>query len=126
VSWRRRAWLWGPALAAMAAIFAASSQSDLQPPQGVTNVQAHSAGYAGLGALVTRALAGGFGAPVSWPRAAGAIAITTAYGVSDEWHQSFVPGRDAELVDVWADAIGAVVGAVACWAWGIIRSRSDV
>jgi len=65
------------------------------------------------------------GAPLSWWRAAGAVAITTAYGCSDEWHQSFVPGRDADLRDVWADAVGAVAGAAACWAWGIIRSRSD-
>ena len=122
----RRAWLWGPVLAAMTAIFIASAQPDLRPPEGVTNEQAHSTGYAALGVLVARALAGGFGAPLSWWRAAGAVAITTAYGCSDEWHQSFVPGRDADLRDVWADAVGAVAGAAACWAWGIIRSRSDV
>ena len=122
----RRAWLWGPVLAAMAAIFIASAQPDLRPPEGVTNEQAHSTGYAVLGVLVSRALAGGFGAPLSWWRAAGAVALTTAYGCSDEWHQSFVPGRDADLYDVWADAVGAVAGAAGCWAWGIIRSRSDV
>jgi VanZ family protein len=54
------------------------------------------------------------------------VIITTLYAISDEWHQSFVPGRDADLHDVWADAIGAVAGAAGCWAWGIIRSRSDV
>jgi VanZ family protein len=112
----------------MTAIFIASSQSDLRPPDGVTNEQAHSAGYAGLAALVSRALAGGFGAPVTGLRALGAVAITTAYGVSDEWHQSFVPGREADPRDVLADAIGAAIGTAGCWAWGIIRcrSRSDV
>ena len=31
-----------------------------------------------------------------------------AYGVSDEWHQSFVPTRHAELRDLRADAMGRV------------------
>jgi VanZ family protein len=126
VTGSRRAWLWGPVLAAMTAIFIASAQPDLRPPEGVTDKQAHSTAYAVLGVLVARALAGGLGAPLSWWRAAGAVAITIAYGGTDEWHQSFVPGRDADLHDVWADAIGAVAGAAGCWAWGIIRSRSDV
>ena len=30
------------------------------------------------------------------------------YGLSDEWHQSFVPGRDATVGDVLADACGAI------------------
>ena len=30
------------------------------------------------------------------------------YGISDEWHQSFVPGRDATVGDVLADACGAI------------------
>ena len=30
-------------------------------------------------------------------RAIGACAIASAYGVSDEWHQSFVPGRYAQI-----------------------------
>lgn len=126
MTWSRRIWLWGPVLVTMAAIFAASAQPDLRPPDGITNEQAHSAGYAGLGALVTRALAGGFGARVSWVRALGAVAITIAYGGTDEWHQSFVPGREADLRDVLVDALGAVAGTAGCWAWGIIRSRSDV
>jgi VanZ family protein len=125
VIWRH-VWLWGPVVVAMTAIFVASSQPDLRPPAGVTNEQAHSTAYAGLGALVTRALAGGLGRPVSLARAVGAVLITTLYGCSDEWHQSFVPGREADSRDVWFDAIGAVAGTAGCWAWGIIRSRSDV
>jgi VanZ family protein len=34
------------------------------------------------------------------------------YGVSDEWHQAYVPGRTADWQDVVADAIGA---ALAVW-----------
>ncbi|MGD2068312.1 MAG: VanZ family protein [Gemmatimonadota bacterium] len=32
------------------------------------------------------------------------------YGLSDEWHQSFVPGRDPSRSDLIADAVGVVVG----------------
>jgi len=34
--------------------------------------------------------------------------IAFLYGVSDEIHQYFVPGRDAELFDIMADGIGAL------------------
>ena len=36
------------------------------------------------------------------------------YGISDEFHQSFVPGRDPSGGDILADTIGAAV-AVAVW-----------
>jgi VanZ family protein len=44
-------------------------------------------------------------------RAASAIAITTLYAASDEWHQSFVPSRSASIVDVLIDCVGAMCGA---------------
>jgi VanZ family protein len=49
-------------------------------------------------------------------RAIGAFAIACAYGVLDEWHQSFVPGRYASLTDIALDVAGAVVGVwLASW-----------
>jgi len=57
----------------------------------------------------------------AWPsaarmRAAGAFAIAAAYGLFDEWHQSFVPGRYASLTDVALDVAGAVLGVwLAAW-----------
>ncbi len=43
------------------------------------------------------------------------ILIGTLYGISDEWHQSFVPGRDASIWDALVDAL-AVVTAAATYA----------
>jgi VanZ family protein len=47
--------------------------------------------------------------------------LAVAYGVSDEFHQSFVPNRHAELRDLGSDAIGAFVAVIVVGAWGIIR-----
>jgi VanZ family protein len=52
--------------------------------------------------------------------AAAAVAITIAYGASDEWHQSFVPGRTPELGDFVVDGLAATVVVLTAWAWSII------
>ncbi|HHQ44734.1 MAG TPA: hypothetical protein ENN13_01180 [Candidatus Altiarchaeales archaeon] len=39
-----------------------------------------------------------------------AIVFSTAYGISDELHQHFIPGRTASLWDVLLDSLGAVFG----------------
>ena len=36
--------------------------------------------------------------------------LSVLYGVSDEFHQSFVPNRDANVGDVVFDAAGAIIG----------------
>ncbi len=43
--------------------------------------------------------------------------LVAAYGMSDEYHQSFVPGRDTSVLDAIADTIGGFVAAfgVAWW-----------
>lgn len=38
-----------------------------------------------------------------------AFTMTVLYGLSDEFHQIFVPERTARLLDVVADGIGAVI-----------------
>ncbi len=92
----------------MAAIFYLSNQSDLPNlPAGLSGYTGHAIGYGLLAALVLRALA-----RASWPgvRAAPAwraVLITSAYGATDEFHQSFVAGRAPELLDWMADTAGA-------------------
>lgn len=41
-----------------------------------------------------------------------AVLVSSVYGTLDEIHQIFVPGRSADVFDLIADAIGAVIGAV--------------
>lgn len=37
------------------------------------------------------------------------IAFCSLYGFSDEWHQSFVVGRESEIADWFADTSGSVL-----------------
>ena len=111
--------LWLPVAVYMAAIFYVSSLPDLSISEGLA-VSGHSAAYLGLAVVVVRALAGGLPRRIGVRVAAAALFITVAYAVSDEVHQSDVPGRFADAYDVLTDAIGAIAGTIACWAWGIL------
>jgi VanZ family protein len=112
--------LWAPVVLYAAVIFYASAQPDVQLPAGFTDKPTHSLAYTVLGVLMLRALAGGLPARIALSTALLAVALTTAYGATDEIHQMFVPGRYADWHDLVADAIGGATGAVVCWLWGII------
>lgn len=45
------------------------------------------------------------------------VSICTLYGIGDEFHQSFIPGRFASFADIVADTLGAVVVAGAWFLW---------
>ncbi|HLU48279.1 MAG TPA: VanZ family protein [Planctomycetota bacterium] len=71
----------------------------------------HVVAYAAWAALALFALH-----TSEWPRslrwqASLSTLLAVAYGVSDEFHQSFVPSRSADLADLAADAVGAGIGA---------------
>lgn len=63
----------------------------------------HAVAYAGL-ATWARVATLGFSRAGLW-----AFALAAGYGVVDEVHQSFVPGRSASVFDVAADATGAAL-----------------
>jgi VanZ like protein len=69
----------------------------------------HVPAYAVLAATWRWALTAWLQAPRA--RTTVAVALAAFYGVFDEWHQSFVPARDASLTDVALDVTGAVLGA---------------
>ncbi|MEO5820818.1 MAG: VanZ family protein [Vicinamibacteraceae bacterium] len=115
---------WAPAVLWAALIFALSSFSSLPaPPGGLTDKHAHFITYAALAALIVWGLTDRSPARTTWTVAAVAAVLTALYGVSDEWHQSFVPGRDVSALDLAADAAGGVLATVALRAWAIIRAR---
>lgn len=44
-----------------------------------------------------------------------ALLIAAGYSAADEWHQSFVPGREASAWDSLLDTTGAAMGVAATW-----------
>lgn len=110
-TWRRalRVLSVAAAAAVIGASVALSSRSTVAAIPGLsadaTAVVGHVALYGLLAAVVWVAL-------MLWhvpsrPRLAVAFFATVAYGVADEIHQRFVPGRTASLADLAVDAIAA-------------------
>ena len=78
----------------------------------------HLAVYAILAFLVWRALrqpAKGDPRPWSWREAGWAILLVAIYAATDEFHQHFVPGREASVLDVLLDTSGGAGGMVLVW-----------
>jgi VanZ family protein len=122
----RHFWLWAPVVAYMAAIFFVSGMPIAPLPAGVDDKTGHVSAYVGLAILAVRAVGGGLPCRVVASVAGLAFAITGGYGMSDELHQWFVPGRSADVADWYADITGAAIGIGLCWLWGMIAIRSDV
>ena len=110
---RVRAARWFPPILYMAVIFYVSAQSNPMPEltARVSDKLLHLAEYAVLGVLWVRALAGD-GVAL---RAAVVVSVvlTSAYGATDEYHQSMVPGRHPDIADWIIDTLGASIGAAA-------------
>jgi VanZ family protein len=119
--------LWAPVVLYLAFIFALSSVANTPTlPIAVSDKGLHGMLYLGLGALLMRALSRGFRLRVTVMMALLVTFCAALYGISDEFHQSFVPPRQVEALDVVADTIGAAAAAFTLYAWGIIRPRHGV
>ena len=93
----------------MALIFYLSSRSDVPRLTAIKgeDLLLHIIEYGVLGFLLARAF---FNSGVArWVLCAFLVGVF--YGVTDELHQSFVPGRNASVLDVIADGIGSFLGA---------------
>jgi VanZ family protein len=84
----------------------------------------HLTEYAILGLLVFRALSHSKTGlpPWSWPRVGGVLLIVFVYAATDEYHQSFVPGRTALFSDVCIDTGGAAIGLLVWWIYHRLRT----
>lgn len=56
---------------------------------------------------------------IAWRKGRGLVSVAVFAGlllfsVSDEWHQSFVPGRTASMMDLGLDLLGILLG-LALW-----------
>ena len=98
-----------PALGWMAVIFTLSSLTSDEVPSGVIDERlGHALEYFVLTILLMIAVAGFARPEVSALHFAISGAIAMAWAASDEWHQSFTPGRDPSVKDLAFDAVGTV------------------
>lgn len=109
---------WGPALVWAGVIFTFSSlpipsASEIYWKDFIVKKSAHIVEYAVLSALVYRALKdAGFN-----KKRAGlyAVGFSVFYAFTDEFHQSFTPGRKPSMGDVLFDTIGASTALLTIW-----------
>lgn len=81
----------------------------------------HWSEYFILGILLMRALKAQIPRQPALRRMLWSILLATLYAVTDEYHQTLVPGRSANLLDVVIDSFGALCGTL----WCHLRNRSD-
>ena len=109
---KRVALAWAPAVLYMSVIWVMSSFAVELPIERfpLRDKGVHLVEYGVLGFLLAHATFR------TWPRhhhaRTGALALLTAvlWGLLDEIHQAFVPGRSSDVLDLLADTLGAVAG----------------
>jgi len=114
-----------PAALYAAVLFALSAQPNplpfLPPELFLQDKLLHGLAYTVLGALLVPGFRG-----AGWSARSAvllAVALASVYGATDEFHQSFVPGRNADVLDWVADTLGAALGAAAATTLALRRPR---
>ena len=127
VTWGRRLLAWSAVMSYCGLLYYLSDQPRLRLPQVVlsSDTLAHVAAYAVLGWLWTVALRETWEGCSSLAVMFFTLLFTLGYGLSDEWHQSFVPGRVSSAADVVADVIGGGLGAGSFFLWTRRRAGEE-
>ena len=118
---------WLPPLVWMAVIFVFSAQPSLPHApelwlELLVKKGGHAWAYGVLAWLYWRALRPyGKSQPAVWRGVC--IALAVMYALSDEYHQTFVPGRNGNLLDVVVDGLGAGI-AMGLERWRSVRVRA--
>ncbi len=92
-------------------IYWLSDQTSLKPPFDFgfdfQDKFYHAGAYSIMGLLAWRSFKHWISSPIIL--ALVSIAFCSLYGLSDEWHQSFVVGRESDITDWIADTSGSVL-----------------
>ncbi len=108
----KRLMLWLPPVLWAAAIFTVSSFPSSRLPGRIPSELGHLGEYFVLGALIYLALR--IDLPPGRALAA-AVVLASVFGMTDEFHQAFVPTRTPDPADWATDTLGAFLGASVAW-----------
>lgn len=109
-----------PLVAVMTTLFVLSHQSgDTLPLPAVVNLDKllHLIAYAVLGLSFLIALSPAWRTRRPWAAAVCTVLFCLVYGVSDEFHQQFVPGRFPGADDLVADTLGGLLAVAIARLW---------
>ena len=113
--------LWLPLVLWCSLIFVLSSIPNLRTELGfwdlILRKAAHVTEFAVLFLLSFRAFEGFFSKISVAGLVSTAAIFSVLFAVSDEFHQSFVPGRSASAYDVGIDSCGVLIGLLVYHAW---------
>ena len=125
--WRmqKKLFHWGPAVAWAGLIFGLSHQSD---PPGAEWFAAYDYGvhfveYAVFALTLAWGGTAGFRFSLTLKSVAAVCVVALLYALSDEWHQSLVPNRQASWLDVAADALGSITSVMMVYGMGQGKTR---
>ncbi len=93
------------------------------PAFAYSDLVAHMLIYAALGCAILYAWSTNFKAYKPIKVVCYTVAFCLLYGISDEFHQSFVPGRYVSAMDVVADTVGAII---ICAGWWVYSKKSFI
>ena len=110
---------WFPVFIYCCIIFGVSAIPCVQLPPAIPHLDKfiHATEYALLAGLFARAIANTNQKawfPLVW---AITVFFIVFYGITDEFHQSFVAGRSSDLADWMADTVGGMIGATIYLFW---------
>lgn len=117
---------WAPAVLYMAVIWLISAMridNDAIELFPLKDKGIHFVEYTVLGVLVAHACVRTFKHRGTLRPLVVAVLVTAAWGLLDEMHQAYVPGREADPIDLLADVAGAITGAALWYAWRMRGSR---
>jgi VanZ family protein len=114
-----------PAPLVAAGIFFLSAQESVPLPKGIFGIDkvAHLIAYATLALACALWFSRESWTARPFRSAFITFAVSALYGLSDEFHQSFVPGRDMSAWDWLADVVGALVVASVVYGINIAITR---
>lgn len=110
-----------PTVVYMILIFLSSSVPGRNLPGVVDDRIAHFLVYFGLGVTTMLSAAGFAPEGISLAHFLAALVVTLLFALSDEWHQSFVAGRDSSAKDLAFDMLGA--GSAEALIWVLTGAR---